>query len=396
MTVHASARPAIRAQKPVSKQQASSSNAGPLFLPVHLGRLAAKHRVVLAPLTRGRAPSNVPNNLMKVYYTQRAQGSQGGLLISEATCVSPTAHGYPDTPGIYTEGQTEAWKPIVRAVHENGGIIVCQLWHAGRTSHPDWQPGGALPAGPSARCPEGQCLTPSGEMKPYVTPHALSRQEVLQVIADYARAAENAMAAGFDGCEVHCANGYLPEQFLKDGPNGRQDEYGGDAQRRCRFVLDLIQAVCREVGSNAVGVRLSPFATENDCLDSAPTQTYSTLIEQLNSLQLAYLHLIEPRVHYNFDVETVDTNYKGLKALRELFQGPVIAAGGYDRAKAIDAVSSGRADAIAFGRHYLANPDLPLRLQQGLPLNQYNRSTFYSGGAEGYTDYPFHESSLVP
>jgi N-ethylmaleimide reductase len=359
-----------------------------LFAPVQLGRLQLNHRVVMAPLTRMRAeqPGNVPGRLAAEYYGQRA--SAGGLIVSEATQIHPTGQGYPATPGLHTAEQVDGWRRVTDAVHGEGGLIVAQLWHVGRISNPAFQPGGAAPVAPSAIRAAGRGFLPSGETAPYETPRALEIEEISRLVDAYRDGAKNALAAGFDGVEVHGANGYLPHQFLQRATNRRADAYGGSVENRARFVVDIVDAVAEVVGADRVGLRLSPFGKANDSGHDDELPVFRHLVIELATRGLAYLHLIEPRA----DGVGRDASDAGAPtaaaAFRPYWPGPLIAAGGFTADTADDALASGEADAVAFGRLFIANPDLPARLAIGAPLNPYDRSTFYLGNHRGYTDYP--------
>ena len=350
-------------------------NTNDLFAPIKLGALELPNRIVMAPLTRSRAVAgNVPNPLAVTYYTQRASA---GLIISEATQICPQGQGYPATPGIHTPEQVTGWRKITDAVHAAGGRIVLQLWHVGRISHSMYQPGGAAPVAPSAIAARGEVYTPEG-MVPLPTPRALETAEIPGVIAQYAAAAKHAKEAGFDGVEVHGANGYLLDQFLRDGTNHRRDAYGGSIQNRARLLLEVVDAVSAVWGADRVGVRLSPVGSFNDIADSTPQATFNYVAEQLSAKGLAYLHVVELNDGATFD----------FAELRKKYNGHYIACGGFDRETAIAAVSQGRADAVAFGKLFIANPDLPARFKTGAALNAWDEATFYGGDAKGYTDYP--------
>jgi N-ethylmaleimide reductase len=363
-----------------------SSSAGletDLFSPIDLGPYRLANRVVMAPLTRSRAQAaDVPNPLAPTYYAQRASA---GLIISEATQISQQGKGYAWTPGIYSAEQVAGWRKVTDAVHAKDGRIFLQLWHVGRISHPSLQPDGVLPVAPSAIRPEGQAFTETG-FQPFVAPRALETDEIPEIVEDYRRAARNALDAGFDGVEIHGANGYLIDQFLRDTSNKRTDRYGGSRENRARFLLEVAEAVVAVWGGERVGIRFSPLTPAAGLgPDSTAEATYSYAVERLGALGLAYIHIIEgvtqgPReVANGFDPQI----------LRRLFKGRYIANNGYDRALALDAVRQGRADLIAFGRPFISNPDLVERLRRGAPLTEPTRETFYGGGAEGYTDYPF-------
>jgi N-ethylmaleimide reductase len=364
-----------------------------LFSPLRLGALTLKHRVVMAPLTRMRAepPRNVPVPLNALYYGQRT--TDGGLLIAEATPVCPEGHGHPDVPGIYTREQIAGWRLVTRAVHEKGGFIYLQLWHTGRVSHSRYQPDGGPPFGPSAVQAAGDMLTPNYEKVPYELPRVLSLQQIKGIVAAFGTAASNALEAGFDGVEIHGANGYLLEQFLQSRSNLRDDEYGGSIAKRARFHLEVTQAVVKACGADRVGMRLSPWGIAQDSGEADPYPLYRHLIEAMAPMGLAYLHIIEPRTSGMGKTDAVREDQPSAVAIyRPHWPGVLIAAGGFDGPGAAKTVAAGNADAVAFGRFFISNPDLPLRIQRSAPLNPYIRSTFYGGGAKGYTDYPALES----
>lgn len=341
------------------------------------------HRVVMPPLTRMRSEAgNVPHTLAATYYAQRA--TDGGLIIAEATQVTPTGQGYPATPGIHSIDQIEAWKKVTAAVHLKGGLTFLQLWHTGRSSHSSFQPDGALPVAPSALPIAGhEALTATWKSVPFETPRALELHEIAGIVEAYRDGARNALVAGFDGVEVHGANGYLLEQFLHDRSNRRTDSYGGSVENRARLLLEVMEAVSEVWGHDRVGVRLSPFGTYNDVGDSDPVKLYSHVFTSLDKLGLAYLSLIEARTDAGMQIDTpkVDDD------LRALWKGPLISSGGFTVETAVKTIQAGRADAIGFGRSFIANPDLPQRIKLGTVLNPYDRKTFYGGGAAGYTDY---------
>lgn len=346
----------------------------PLFTPVRVGRYSLQNRMVMAPMTRSRADdAGVPGDLAATYYGQRAGA---GLIISEATNVSPTARGYVRTPGIFTDAQVAAWQPVTAAVHARGGRIFAQLWHCGRISHPSLLPGGTLPLAPSAIKAAGQTWT-AGGLADFVTPRALDVAEIAGVVADYRRATTLALAAGFDGVELHAASGYLPEQFLSSGSNQRQDEYGGTLAKRARFVLEVLAAMVAEAGGDRVGIKISPEMGFNDIVDAAPQETYAYLVEQLRGLDLAYLHVALFGAKFDYHA-----------LLRPRFGGAYLIGGGLDQAAAEALLRGGRADATVFGGAFLANPDLPERFRQAAALNTPDKATFYTPGAQGYTDYP--------
>jgi len=359
-----------------------------LFRPARLGPHSLNHRVVLAPLTRMRAfDAATPTELMAEYYAQRA--TPGGLLISEATVISPFGFPHHNVPAVYSDAQVEAWKLTTDAVHAKGGIIYLQLWHGGRASHPKLQPDESLPPAPSAIIPEdGGSMLPDGTRAPFVTPREMTSDEVQSTITDFANATTLAMKAGFDGVEVHGANGYLPDQFLQDGSNHRTDAYGGSVENRARFLLEVVEAVSVEIGADRVGVRISPNNPFNGISDSDPATTFSHLTRELNKRKIGYLHIIEPRVRGNEDHE-LGAPSVAARELRPLFEGTLISAGGFTRNTGNALVSEGVADLIAYGRHFISNPDLPERFRRGIELTPYDRSTFYGGDGHGYTDYPF-------
>lgn len=360
-----------------------------LFTPVRLGALEAPNRIVMAPLTRMRAgPGRVPTALMAEYYAQR---TAAGLIVSEATAISQQGTGCPNAPGIYTIAQVAGWQPITEAVHRAGGRIFLQLWHMGRISHPSFQADGGLPVAPSAIAPRsGQALTGNG-LQSYVTPRALNREELPGIVAQYGAAAQRAKIAGFDGVEIHNANGYLLDQFLRDGTNHRTDEYGGPVRNRARLTLEVTAAVAKVWGADRVGIRFSPGGVFNDMHDSNPLETFGHVLHELNRFQLAYAHLT---------VSTEDDLRHGavpvpLAALRQEFHGPLIVANGFIRATATQALAEDLADAVAFGRLFIANPDLPERFRLNAPLNPLDETTLYRGAEKGYTDYPAMGPQLV-
>jgi N-ethylmaleimide reductase len=365
-----------------------------LFSPLKVGPFELKHRLVMAPLTRLRAarPSLAPRPLNAEYYAQRT--TQGGLIIAEASPVMATGFGNPGVPGIYSDEQVKGWREVVDAVHAKGGVIFLQLWHVGRVSHSSLQPGGALPVAPSAVAisPEFKAMTADGKVVPYETPRALETDEIPGVVAAYQQAARNAKAAGFDGVEVHGANGYLIEQFLQSHSNRRTDRYGGSIENRVRFLMEVTEAVVDVWGGDRVGVRLSPYGIANDSGEPDPMPLYTHAIRSLNALGLAYLHFIEPRSSGAGRAEVNWQNVPSAMVLfRPIWKGVLITAGGFTGEAADAAIAAGHADAVAFGRIFISNPDLPRRLQQGYPLTPYNRATFYSGEEKGYTDYPEHD-----
>jgi N-ethylmaleimide reductase len=350
-----------------------------LFSPLKLGNCDLINRIFMAPMTRNRAPDNIANAMMATYYSQRATG---GLLITEGSQISEQAVGYPATPGIYSKDQVQGWKQVVDAVHSEGGHIFLQLWHCGRVSHPDFH-GGEPAVAPSAIRPAGEAFTFTG-LKPFETPRELTLSEIGGVIDDYKKAAENAMAAGFDGVEIHGANGYLLDQFLRDGSNRRNDAYGGTLENRARLMLEVTEAVCAAAGANRVGIRLSPLQPFNDMHDSNPEATFSHVIEQLNRFALAYLHITE----MGSEAPGAAGPAFDLGKLRALWKGVYVTNFGYDKARGNGVISNGGADAVAFGTPFLANPDLVERLRSDAELNTPDVATFYGGDGHGYTDYP--------
>jgi N-ethylmaleimide reductase len=358
-----------------------------LFSPIRIGALDLSHRVVLAPLTRMRAdlPGNVPNDLMATYYGQRA--SEGGLMITEATFISPTGNGGYASPGIFTDAQVAGWRKVVDALHAKGAKILLQLWHVGRQSHVDLQPNRQAPIAPSAIQAEVRALLPSGPAIGSM-PRAIKLLEIPGLVDEYRKGAERAKVAGFDGVEVHAANGYLIDQFLQDNSNQRTDAYGGTVENRTRFLLEVVEAVTSVWGSDRVGVRIGPSNKFGGMGDSAPDVTFPYVARALARFGLAYLHVIEPRVAGNVSDDAQQPVAAG--QLRPQFGGPVIAAGGFNAEGADAILTRGDTDLVAFGRHFLANPDLPERLRRNLPLNTYDRNTFYYGGMKGYADYPFY------
>jgi N-ethylmaleimide reductase len=352
-----------------------------LFTPLKVGAITVPNRILLAPLTRNRAlPDGVPGALAAQYYTQRASG---GLLITEATQITAMGKGYVNTPGIHSNEQIAAWKEITGAVHDAGGKIALQLWHVGRISHSSLLPDNAQPVSSSAIRANAQTFNETG-LVDTDEPRALDVDEIPGLIADYVQAARNARKAGFDLVEIHAANGYLIDQFLRDGANKRRDSYGGSVFNRVRLLREITEAVAKSIGADRVGVRLSPTGTFNDISDSDPATLFTAAVKSIDTLGLAYLHLVE-------DFGEPDPNLNNaavLATVREAWSGVYIGNGDYDAGKAERAVSSGKADAIAFGRSFLANPDLPARIRSDTTLNAADHTTFYGGGAEGYTDYP--------
>jgi N-ethylmaleimide reductase len=346
-----------------------------LFQPLRLGDIELKNRIVMAPMTRNRADADeAPHGLNVRYYAQRASA---GLILSEATQITPQGRSYPGTPGIHSAAQVAGWRQVTTAVHEGGGRIFMQIVHGGRISHPSLQPGKALPVAPSPLRPRGQTMTTSG-LRPFVMPRALDGDGIKRIVGDFAEAAVKADSAGFDGVELHAANGYLLDQFLRDSTNLRRDRYGGSIENRARFLLEVTDVVVAAIGRSRVGVKLSPMNAFNDIADSDPQHSFGYVARELGRRGLAYLHVTRGGDDGRFD----------WSALRNAFGGSFMLNGDYDARRALEALAGGAADLIAFGVAFLANPDLVERLRRGAALNAPHRPTFYGGGAEGYTDYP--------
>ncbi|KAL0075071.1 hypothetical protein J3Q64DRAFT_1667478 [Phycomyces blakesleeanus] len=365
-----------------------------LFTPIKVGASLLKHRVVLAPLTRLRADANhVPVPLMTEYYQQRA--SEGGLLVAEGTFIAEDAGVYPSTPGIYNDTQIEAWKNVTKAVHNKGGSIYLQLWHVGRATASIWIPGNKVPVSASAIAINGK--NTAGMV--YEAPRALEVEEISQLTQTYADAAKNAISAGFDGVEIHGANGYLIDQFLNTSSNVRTDQYGGSIENRTRFALEVVESVSKAVGEERTAIRLSPWSGFQDMKDDTPYETWGYLVNQLQERHpnLAYLHFIEPRDDFidggnpTADRTKVVEN-DSIEPFRKAWKGPFITASGYTTTptRAFETAEKLENTLVSFGRSFIANPDLPLRLKNDWPLNKYDRSTFYTSGSVGYTDYPFY------
>jgi N-ethylmaleimide reductase len=358
-----------------------------LFTPLTLGALSLPNRIIMPPLTRMRAgPGGVPTALNAEYYAQRASA---GLNITEATAISVQGHGYPQMPGIHTEEQIAGWRLVTAAVHARGGRIILQAVHHGRWSHSTYNADGSLPVAPSAIAPPGNAYTPSFEQLPYETPRALETDELPAIVAGFRQAARNAREAGFDAVEIHGANGFLLDQFLQDGSNRRTDAYGGTIENRARLLLEVLDGVAADIGGDRVGVRLSPHGNLGGLTDSDTVPHFSYVIGEASKRGLAYLHLVEPRassagIADDASVDSADN----ASLFRRLFDGPMITAGAYTPEMGAIAIERGSADAVAFGRMFIANPDLPERIRIGAPLNAFDRSTSYAGGAHGYTDYP--------
>ncbi len=353
-----------------------------LFSPLQLGSLQVRNRIFMAPLTRCRAEAgNVPGDLNAEYYAQRASA---GLIITEATTVSPHGFGYPNTPGIFTDAQVAGWKKVTAAVHAAGGRIFLQLWHVGRISHPAFQPDGELPVAPSAIKPKGQIFT-GAAMVDYMVPRALELSEISGIIAEYEHGARCAKEAGFDGVEVHNANGYLLDQFLRDGTNHRTDGYGGSVANRSRLTLEVTEAVIGVWGADKVGIRFSPGGVFNDMHDSDPLATFGHVLKELAPKNLAYAHITQTTAQ---DIAHGAKDGVGPRELRAFYPGTIISAGGFTQTSGNEALAEGWADAIAFGVPFLSNPDLPERFRREADLNKPDETTFYASGPKGYTDYP--------
>jgi N-ethylmaleimide reductase len=371
---------------------AQAPDTEPLFRPYRLGPFNLPHRVVMAPLTRSRArqPGNVPDALAACYYAQRASAA---LIVSEATQVSMQGQGYAWTPGIHSREQVEAWRRVTEAVHQECGLIFNQLWHVGRISHPALQPDNMLPVAPSAITPEGKAFIANergeGELVPFVRPRALDIEEMPYIVRQYQRAAKNAQAADFDGIEIHAANGYLIDQFIETGTNRRSDSYGGPVDNRARLLFEVAEALMPIWGPDRIGVRLSPLGKLNDISDGDPETTFGTIAERLSDYGFAYLHIVNPALEQMQKGEEPDPRaLQMVDLIRQKYKGTLMVAGGFDRGSAGRWLREGRADLTAFGRKFLANPDLPERLRTRAPLNADDPTTYYGGGAKGYTDYP--------
>jgi N-ethylmaleimide reductase len=363
-----------------------------LFRSFGLGPYTLPHRIVMAPLTRSRArqPGNVPTRLNACYYAQRASAA---FIVSEATQVSMQGQGYAWTPGIHSREQVEGWRLVTDAVHDAGGRIFLQLWHVGRISHPALQPDNMLPVAPSAIKPSGEAFIENengeGALVPFVTPRALQIEEMPYLVQQYVRGARNALRAGFEGVEIHGANGYLLDQFINSRTNRRTDRYGGAVENRARLLLEVVEAVSGVWGPDRVGVRLSPLGTFNDIGDDDPETTFGHIAAELGASHLAYLHIVNPAMSaLEKNIEPDPRTLAMVDLMREKYRGTLIIAGGFDHDTAERWLAQGRADLIAFGRKFLANPDLPERLRLRAPLNPDDPTTYYGGGAKGYTDYP--------
>jgi N-ethylmaleimide reductase len=360
-----------------------------LFDPIHLGSITLKNRIIMAPLTRGRADANgIPTKLMANYYAQRASA---GLIIAEATAVSRDGHGWLNSPGLYTDEQQQGWKNIAESVHSAHGKIFVQLWHMGAAVHPDFI-AGDIPVSSSSTQLAGQLTTPRGRDQAFVTPRALSITEISQQVANFAQAARRAVDAGLDGVELHAANGFLIDQFTRDSSNKRTDAYGGSIEKRLRFMREVVEAVCQEIGASRVGIRLSPTNKVWNISDSEYSDTFTQAAELLNGFDLAYLHLLEPHPDSGHGMETID--YLTPK-LRKHYHGTLLVNGGYSMDSASAALESNLAEAVAFGIAFIANPDLVERYRNQSELASPNPDLFYTNGAEGYTDYTSLAAELV-
>ena len=360
-----------------------------LFDPIQVGALSLSNRIAMAPLTRNRSPGAVPNDLNVTYYEQRATA---GLLISEGTPISQQGQGYAQVPGLYLPESIEGWKRVTSAVHHAGGKIAVQLWHVGRVSHTSLQPNGGQPVAPSAIRAKSKTFIinddGTGAFADTSEPRALAIEEIPGILEDYRRAARAAIDAGFDAVEIHAANGYLIDQFLRSSANARTDAYGGSIENRIRFAVEVVDTIVKEIGAGRTGIRISPVTPANDISDPDPQPLFNLLVERLAAYDLAFIHVIEgatggPRDNLPFD-------WAGLKAAYNAAGGKAawMVNNGYDREMAIEAVASGRADIVSFGKPFISNPDLVRRLKENAPLNEADRATFYGGGAEGYTNYP--------
>lgn len=361
-----------------------------LFQPIRIGALDLPNRIFMAPLTRSRskAPEHTQTPMHAQYYAQRASA---GLIISEATQISPQGQGYAWTPGIFTDAQVASWKPVTEAIHAGGGHIFNQLWHVGAVSHNVFQPDGKTPVSSSEWTPQGQAFVgdyhPNGPLVPHPQAHALTKDEIRHIISDYQHAAKNALRAGFDGIEFHAANGYLIDQFLRDSVNTRTDEYGGTIENRLRLLNEVVDALVEVVPAAKIGVRLTPMGGPGGSSDSNPEAVYSAAAKALAGRGLAYLHVVRPNTHGG-NPEEAEQGNRIVARMRTAFDGPFIANGEFTAEEAAEWVATGKADAISFGRSFLANPDLPARIAAGGPYNEPDRNTFYGGTELGYTDYP--------
>ena len=362
----------------------TAASGSPLLQPVQVGAWSLANRVVMAPMTRNRAEGRerVPSPLAARYYAQRASA---GLIVTEATHAHPSGFGYLDTPGIHTAAQVAAWRRVTDAVHARGGHIVLQIWHTGRISHPSLLPGGAQPVAPSPIAPAGGLYLGSRGMVPFETPRALALDELPAIVASFAHGARQAREAGFDGIEIHGANGYLLDQFLRDGSNHRTDDYGGSVANRARLLLEAVDAAAAAIGADRVGVRVSPFNPYNSMVDSDPATTFTYVAGELATRDLAYLHVLDP----------APQGARLTDPIRAAYPGTLMVNGGYDRASAEAVLRAGRADLVSFAAAYIANPDLVERFAEGAPLAAGDRATYYAGGSRGYADYPMRDGTVL-
>ncbi|KAH9297399.1 hypothetical protein KI387_029081 [Taxus chinensis] len=364
-----------------------------LMSPFSLGRFNLSHRVVLAPMTRCRALNTIPQPAHATFYSQRS--TAGGLIITEAVAVGERGFGFPHSPGIFTEEQINAWKPVVDAVHAKGGIIFCQLWHVGRASHTEYQPNGDPPISSTGKkiSDNWKIHMLDGSLQSYSAPRAVETSEIKVIVQQFRDAARNAMIAGFDGVEIHAGHGYLIEQFMKDGINDRVDEYGGSIENRCRFALEILKAVSDEIGAERTAIRISPVVDHLDALDSDPITLGLYLIHKFNDFKLCYMHLTQPRYTARKLNKKDLSSFRDCHSLmRKAYKGTLMSTGGYTKESGMVAIRDGEADLISYGRLFISNPDLPLKFGLGImKLNKYHRSTFYTHDqVVGYTDYPFH------
>ncbi|MFW5758212.1 MAG: alkene reductase, partial [Bacteroidota bacterium] len=360
-----------------------------LFQPFRLNdHITLNNRVVMAPLTRRRAENSAlaADDTIALYYKQRASA---GLIISEGSQISPQAYGYTNTPGCFTNYQIEAWKKVTHEVHKEKGKIFLQLWHVGPFSHKDLQPGNLPPLSASPIVPRGQVLTPQGK-KNYESSRAMSEEEIQKTIMDFAKAAQNALISGFDGVEIHAAHAYLIDQFIMDGTNQRNDRFGGSVENRSRFLFMILEEILKTIPANRVGIRLSPKAVKEDMEDSQPFKTYGYIGDKLNDYHLAYLHLSEMM---SVEERLKQNNNSIVPYYRKIYKGNLISCGGHTYQSAVDMLNKNMADLIAFGKPFISNPDLVDRMRKNIPLQQYDKDTFYHGGKKGYTDYPFYEDT---
>lgn len=372
-----------------------------LFEPTQVGDIAVKNRIVMAPLTRNRSPGAIPNDLNVQYYRQRASA---GLIITEATAITHQGQGYADVPGLYSKEALDGWKRVTDAVHAEGGKIVVQMWHVGRISHTTLQPDGGKPVSSTNKVAKAKTYLVSedgaGSFAETSEPRALEVSEIPGILEDYRKAARAAIDAGFDGVEIHAANGYLLDQFLRDGVNDRTDQYGGSIENRTRLTFEVVEAVTKEIGAGRTAIRISPVTPSGESYDSNPQALFTHVVEGLAKFDLAYVHIVEGQTGGERDYKQGDNPSFDYKALCEAYEkaggkADWMVNNGYDRAMAIDAVESGRADLVAFGKPFISNPDLVARLEADLPLNPLNAEKLYGGGPVGYIDYPTLEKAVA-